>query len=202
MIVALLDLAKALWPFLKESFLKNKTLRETIRQNKTAVILLTMMALMMFFNLVMYETTLASRQERDVAVRVLNDINLRLVTAEKRNQLLEAERISDQAQLGQALARIEELDKELLAVGDRHDRFERWLQHCGIDTDYVGPNLPQCRAAARPKPRSRRPAPVRPPPRPDPPDEQPVAPERKPFFDRLKGIFRRSDPDDSQGAIP
>lgn len=195
----LLDLLKFLWPFIKESVFKNQTFREFVKQNRTSVILLNLMVLMLISQTYLYKAALYNQHQAAQIHRAYNELNIKYVTERQKHELLQADRQGDRL-------RITELEKQVLELGERVDlkrskihRYETWLINCGIDPNYEGSRLPQCRASTNRGPARRSNTPARSPTKPLPniilPEEKT---EPKPgFFGRIRNIFRRDEEADA-----
>ncbi len=186
-------LLKLFWPFIKESLLKDGTLKDFISKNRTTCVWLTMMLVMLLGQgYLFYEAHSARADLQRFAVQ-MNQLNMNHTLLRQQYTMLETDRNAYRDRAKDLEAKYAELETSHGELSANNERYERWLRACGVDLQFEGNVPPQCRArpAARPKPKPR---PVAPPTITQIPETKPE-PAKPTAWERLKGIFSRKNKD-------
>lgn len=180
------------WPFIKESLLREGTLRDFVRKNRTTCFWLVLMLFMLGAQIFLFDVANTARNNERTAVTRLNSYAAHLTLLRQQYTLLETDRNAYRDKAKELQKELDDLTASHGDLTERVDRYEGWLQRCGVDLDYTGTNPPQCRAraaATRPKPRPK--PPVTAPPVILP--EEHKEPKKPTFMERLRGIFKGKD---------
>jgi len=119
-------LFKLLWPFVNETVLKNKPLREFIGANKLVLFLLFLNGLTGLSCLYLYSVVNKVSNRGHENTRLIERLNFAL--AQQADRLIEAN--SSKIRLESQNRQLNEANLELLI---KIEQYETWLTRCGID---------------------------------------------------------------------
>lgn len=189
-------LVRLFWPFIKESLLKDGTLKDFFNKNRTTCMWLAMMLVMLVGQAYLFTEAHTARANHQRTAVQYNQLNMNHTLLRQQYTMLETDRNAYRDKATDLQTQLDELQTSHGEATANLERYERWLHACGVDLKFEGNIPPQCRA---------RTAPVRPKakPRPTPPvitqvPDKPPEPEKKPSpWERLKGIFSRKPKDEN-----
>lgn len=176
-------LVRTLLPFLKESILQGLTPAEWFKRNKLGciwlgVVLTLVFAILHLSSLVFSQSTMLHESAVNLNRLTLSVQTLTMERDQARQMLTELQ--GDHEEL---TIQHEELLEVAAHLEERKERYESWLEHCGIDINYSGSQFPACpvkRVVVRQKVAA---PPAAPPPTP------PVEERKSTLRERLKAIF-------------
>lgn len=195
---------RLMWPFIKESILEGGTFKEWVGRNKLNCIWLGLLATMLVIVFSLTDSVIYLRSKQAAAAQAVEVAKVKHTELRERYLLLEASLKLEREKNTTLQNQVIELTLENTTQGETLDRYETWMDKCGINYNYTGSGSPQCKVVTR---NTYRP-PRRPnnPPKDTRPKEPPIAvPEeekqqkRKTFGQRLREIFGSGDKSTNAG---
>jgi len=188
-------LVRLFWPFIKESLLKDGTLKDFISKNRTTCIWLAMMLVMLLGQGYLFHEAHSARIITARTVTQMNQMTVNHTLLRQQYTMLETDRNAYRDKVKDLQNQYDLLEATHGEMSADNERYERILRACGVDLKFEGTTPPQCRARAAPaRPKPARPRPVSPPIT-EIPEHQPEPAKKPSAWERLKGIFSRKDKD-------
>ncbi len=190
----LVAIGKIAYPFLKENLLQNGTLKDFIGRNRVTCAWLTMMVIMLGAQIYLFDSTMLARRGEIAARHEATLAKSQLTLVRQHMVLLETDRQAYKKTATDLEEQLTALQKQYSDLAESNDKYENWLQHCGVNLEYQGSGYPQCKSSVTTtrKATPKRAVPSSAPTQAATPDAAtvpPAPPEKKGFWNGLKQIF-------------
>ncbi len=142
----LVAIGKIAYPFLKENFLQDGTMKDFIARNKAMCFWLTMMVVMLVAQIYLFDSAMAARRGETAARHDASLVKGQLTLLRQHMVLIETDRQAYKKKAADLEEQLAALQHQYSDLAESNDKYERWLQHCGVNMAYQGTGFPQCKS--------------------------------------------------------